>query len=492
MRGLFAAAFAVIAFVNCADARTIRTKVAILGGGVAGISAARNLTANGITDFVIVDARHILGGRAQDVPFAGINVEIGCNWVQGLGTNPINELREKYNLKTVLNDGENVVFRDANGLVNATESMNAYSAAYDAIFNSASQRLASDQVDLSARAALSIADWYAEDALDKAVEYYNFDWEMGEGPEVSSLIYSMLNDNMTYSVAFGPDSDGDQFVIDPRGFKHIFLAEAATFLKEEDPRVLLNTLITKIEYDPNGVVVYTNTSDTILADYAISTFSVGVLKSRDIEWSPKLPPWKIEGIHGFDMATYQKIFLNFPSQFWDDNQYVVYVDPSRRGYFNAWQNLNAPGFVPNTKDTNIFFVTLTEDWAHMAESMTDKEIQDRAMEVLRTMYGNNIPEPTEILVPRWHSNPLFRGTYSNWPIGELEQHHINMKAPLLNRVFFAGEAMSREFYGFLQGSWFTGAEAAASIKQCSSKHGCPRAEYFPAITNTNIKPHYVT
>lgn len=45
-----------------ASAETIRTKVAILGGGVAGISAARNLTANGIDDFVIVEARDILGG----------------------------------------------------------------------------------------------------------------------------------------------------------------------------------------------------------------------------------------------------------------------------------------------------------------------------------------------------------------------------------------------------------------------------------------------
>lgn len=45
-----------------ASAKTIRTKVAILGGGVAGISAARNLTANGIDDFVIVEARDILGG----------------------------------------------------------------------------------------------------------------------------------------------------------------------------------------------------------------------------------------------------------------------------------------------------------------------------------------------------------------------------------------------------------------------------------------------
>jgi polyamine oxidase len=47
-----------------ADAAEYRTKVAILGGGVSGISAALNLTAAGITDFMMIEARDILGGKA--------------------------------------------------------------------------------------------------------------------------------------------------------------------------------------------------------------------------------------------------------------------------------------------------------------------------------------------------------------------------------------------------------------------------------------------
>lgn len=64
-----------------AQSKPTKAKVAILGGGVAGISAAKELVANGITDFVIVEARDELGGRAHDVKFAGIRVEKGCNWV---------------------------------------------------------------------------------------------------------------------------------------------------------------------------------------------------------------------------------------------------------------------------------------------------------------------------------------------------------------------------------------------------------------------------
>lgn len=63
------------------QSKITKAKVAILGGGVAGISAAKNLVAHGITDFVIIEARVELGGRAHDVEFAGIRVEKGCNWV---------------------------------------------------------------------------------------------------------------------------------------------------------------------------------------------------------------------------------------------------------------------------------------------------------------------------------------------------------------------------------------------------------------------------
>jgi len=33
------------------------------------------------------------------------------------------------------------------------------------------------------------------------------------------------------------------------------------------------------------------------------------------------------------------------------------------------------------------------------------------------MYGDKAVEPEDILIPDWNHNPLFFGSYSNWPIG---------------------------------------------------------------------------
>jgi polyamine oxidase len=43
--------------------------------------------------------------------------------------------------------------------------------------------------------------------------------------------------------------------------------------------------------------------------------------------------------------------------------------------------------------------------------MADSEIKEEVTEVLRSMYGKDTPEPDHMYVPRWHSDPLYRGTY---------------------------------------------------------------------------------
>lgn len=89
------------------------TQVLILGGGVAGIIAARTLVAQGITNFLIVEARDELGGRMRSTTFGAANrqltVELGANWIHGTQeghgpANPIFELARKHNLDFVDSD----------------------------------------------------------------------------------------------------------------------------------------------------------------------------------------------------------------------------------------------------------------------------------------------------------------------------------------------------------------------------------------------------
>jgi polyamine oxidase len=82
------------------------TKVLILGGGMAGIIAARTLKEQGFENFVVIEARDQLGGRVIDRMFGKkgqYHIEEGANFIQGTETpggrtNPILKLARKHNV----------------------------------------------------------------------------------------------------------------------------------------------------------------------------------------------------------------------------------------------------------------------------------------------------------------------------------------------------------------------------------------------------------
>ena len=66
-------------------------------------------------------------------------------------------------------------------------------------------------------------------------------------------------------------------------------------------------------------------------------------------------------------------------------------------------------------------------------------------------YGDAAARPEDILIPDWHTNPLFYGSYSNWPIGVDNTVVHNLDAPI-GRLYMAGEACSHKYNGYLHGA----------------------------------------
>lgn len=66
--------------------------------------------------------------------------------------------------------------------------------------------------------------------------------------------------------------------------------------------------------------------------------------------------------------------------------------------------------------SNILVVTLTNGESKRVEAQSDQETLKEAMDVLRNMFGTDIPDATDILVPRWWNNRFQCGSYSNYPI----------------------------------------------------------------------------
>ncbi len=219
---------------------------------------------------------------------------------------------------------------------------------------------------------------------------------------------------------------------------------------------------------------------------------LGVLQSDAVTFEPDLPDWKRLGIETFTMATYTKIFLQFPPDqvFWNTSyQFFLYADPHERGYYPVWQSLDGEGFLAGS---GIIFVTVVQSQSYMVEAQDDETTKEEVLEVLRKMFGaENVPEPVAFMYPRWSLEPWAYGSYSNWPVGTTLEMHQNLRANV-GRLYFAGEATSSQYFGFLHGAWFEGQTVGNTIAALIEGVNHMEEAHYETLHGTTTEEEYNT
>lgn len=408
-----------------------KTKVAVLGAGTAGITAAQALSNSSVSDFVIIEYNSEIGGRCRHTEFGKdpdgnqYTVELGANWIQGTVTeggpeNPIWTLAKKYKIQNTFSNLSLIDTFTQQGHKDYSSKQEDFEGAYAVVELDSGVILNENLQDRSFRAGLSLANYKpARDPEAAAWEWYEMDFEYAQTPDVSSQEFTIANYNSTY---YG-FSEVNNFVHDQRGYNVFLHGEAATFLKPNDSRLLLNTIVTEVKWGKSGVTIDNADGTCIEADYAICTFSVGVLQSDEVKFTPSFPRWKQVAIETFQMGIYTKIFFQFPPDkiFWDQTmQYLLYAHP-KRGYYPIFQPLDIPDFLPGS---GIFFATVITDQSRVVEEQSDELTKYQILDVLREIFGaDKVPEPIDFMYPRWGKIPWAYGSYSNWPPGlTLEGH----------------------------------------------------------------------
>ena len=107
-------AFSVVLFLAIAftrpvlsDGASTEVDVIILGAGISGITAGNHLQANGLTNFLILEAQDYIGGRIKQARIGNVTVGEGANWVHLVeegDDNPILGLAKKINLNRYANN----------------------------------------------------------------------------------------------------------------------------------------------------------------------------------------------------------------------------------------------------------------------------------------------------------------------------------------------------------------------------------------------------
>ncbi len=318
---------AMLALTCCAMAVSVETaaeRVVVVGGGIAGLAAARDLNDAGY-DVVVLEAKDHLGGRAWTDRGTGHALDMGANWIHGVKGNPITALADQLDLARVPTDYENSAEYDFDG---TPEPLSG------AQFGNWERTLTTYAKSYLRRAPNATVQAMVNDARDDG------DLDFLSDRQLAFLVNTQLEHEFAADAALMSVrtlDEGREFrggdVIFPGGYDAITTAMADGLATE------LNTVVSAIEYGNFGVRAVTDRG-TFVGDRAVVTLPLGVLKSGDVSFTPALPRQKRKAIEALAMGVLNKVWLVFPSVFWDADVHLLGYLSQVKGHFAEWLNLS--------------------------------------------------------------------------------------------------------------------------------------------------------
>ena len=238
-----------------------------------------------------------------------------------------------------------------------------------------------------------------------------------------------------------------------------------TLIKEAagDLDIWLDTPVNAIDYGGNGVVVRTD-AGRFAGEVVVVAVPLSLLREGRPAFNPPLPRDKqraLERIGYGRRAVVNKMAFRFPYRFWPDDRARfarLPADGEARGLFYDWTDFEQFTGAP------ILVGSLSGEMAARLDRQgTRRALCTRAMEALRQMFGADLPEPEASTVSRWLADPWSRGSYSYAALRSQPEDRHRLAAPLLDRVFFCGEATHPAHHGTVQGALLTGERAALAV-----------------------------
>mmetsp|Transcript_2197 Transcript_2197/g.6407 ORF Transcript_2197/g.6407 Transcript_2197/m.6407 type:complete len:176 (-) Transcript_2197:38-565(-) len=157
--------------------------------------------------------------------------------------------------------------------------------------------------------------------------------------------------------------------------------------------------------------------------------------------------------------------------FWPmDKEWILHLAPNRTDLITEFYN---PCSFDSKQRVLIGFII--GEAARRMEAMDDAKIADRAVQSLRSIFGENmVPLPNKVLVTRWEADEYARGSYSFQKVSSLEHSRRDLARPVDGRIFFAGEATDQKFPATTHGALLSGKRAGrAVVSQLKSMPSMP-------------------
>lgn len=414
--------------------------VLVIGGGAAGLAAARELSTAGLK-VTVLEARDRLGGRIFTDHSSGFPVELGAEFIHGRSTDihdPVHQAR----LEIAQVTGQMRARRkgawehpgNVMGEVNHLfESMPA--GPPDQTFQQYIER--STYSSETKQLALGFVEGFH--AADP--ERVSVHWLIR-----TTKAEEEINGETSFRFRHGYD-----------GLIHTLANE----INHEYCTIYLDSAIKEIRWHRGEVTAFTQEAE-FSASRAIVTLPLGVLKTGSVRFTPEVPAQKAQAMSGLETGPVIRVVLCFVEKFWDKfpetrNLSFLFTDDPQ---FPTWWT-GKPLPYP------ILTAWAAARYARALAGLSQDQLIRTAIEslgrILRLNQGELKAQLRHGFVHDWQADPYACGAYSYIVKGGLGAP-LALAEPMEDTIFFAGEATNKEGHnGTVHGAIGSGRRAAAEV-----------------------------
>jgi len=434
--------------------------VIIIGAGIAGLAAARDLAEQDLK-VLVLEARQRTGGRIytaeDDVVFHG--VELGAQFIHGTEADTW-ELINEFSIQTMaLSDlGEPEYRTFSPGNPNAVPDLARVESAQEAIY----QRFAAYRGEDS-----DLLDWM------RVQDFGVFEQSVATR---SSLSFSAEPDRMSARAAIEDGAAWEAYRDENYKVMGGYSRIIDRLQAELRGKIRLDAPVKETVWAEGIVGVYYNDrglTSSVTGRSLISTLPIGVLQAETIKITPPLPPWKLDAINAFEMGQVVVVPMQFSTPFWrdkipepggwigDSGRIQLWVPHSQSrggssilGWFtgNAAKRLSGLGEEPGMQQV-MDWLSQASGETGLANLLTWHRFQD------------------------WQKEPYTLGSYS-FPRPNGGEQREPLQRNVSDTLFFAGEATApAPHYQTVHGAYASGKRAALEVVGALRKRAMESGEF---------------
>ena len=397
--------------------------VAVIGAGAAGIGAARRLAERSSVSVLVLEARNRVGGRVHTIEPAGFPCDRGAEWLHSADRNPLSPIAQRLGFSVHHRPPEWVSRLRRSG--ETLEAEADWIATREAHFR-ARKKAAMEKTDRSL-ASLLVPGGRWNELLNATSTW-------GNGAELDCV---SVKDYVRY------EDSGTNWRL-REGYGRLFEALAKGL------PVTLDTAVSHIDHSGQAIRLETSRG-TVTAGKVIVSVPTSILTAELLRFDPPLPD-KLAAAAGLPLGVDDKLFISLSGSFRgiEPDTFLVGSTISRETMSYQIRPLDRPAI----------YCFFGGRWAAALEREGEAGMFSFAAGELARLFGDDIRRQIAPLASTtWLRDPWARGSYSYARPGHAEDRAV-LAAPVDDRLFFAGEACSPNFFSTAHGAYISGLAAA--------------------------------